>query len=248
MASYDILGNLAVVKFVAGENKKKVAAGILKEHNSVRTVLEKIEKVSGRLRKIKTKWILGEKNKIARYKENGCLFKFDVDETYFSPRLSGERLEVARRIGRKDNVLVLFAGVAPFSIVIAKLSRCGRVVSVEINRKASKYAVENVRLNKLSNVEVIQADVKKLRLKEKFDKIVMPRPQLKETFLHFVWKFCKKGTEIYYYGFADEPGKILEEIKDNAGKKIKYKILKVKKAGEIAPYRYRWRVDLLVNG
>lgn len=249
MASYDLLGNIAIVKFEKGEDKKKIAGRILKEHNAVKTVLEKAERVKGRLRKIKTKWVAGEKNKISRYKENGCVFVFDVDETYFSSRLSGERLEVAGKVKRKDSVLVLFAGVAPYSIVIAKLSKCKRVVSVELNKKASKYAEQNVKLNKVDNrVEVLQKDVKKLNLKEKFDVIVMPRPRLSETFLSYIWKFCKKGTTVYYYGFGRDPSVVVDEIKKEAEKgKKKIKIMRIKKAGEIAPYKYRWRVDFRIN-
>lgn len=260
MASYDLLGNIALVKFEAKENKKKIANRILKEYNKVKTVLEKLGKVQGRLRKIKTKYVAGEKNKLARYKENGCVFVFDVDETYFSSRLAGERLDVAKQIKKKDKVLVLFAGVAPFSIVIGKTSKCKKVISVEINKKASKFAEKNIKLNRLHNIEIIQGDVKRLdkilkgRLSVKgnlvplqFDVIVMPRPRLTDTFLSSVWKFCKKGTKIYYYGFGKFPDEIVDEIEKEAkaGKKI-IKILKIKKAGEIAPYKYRWRVDLKI--
>ena len=253
MASYDLLGNIAIVKFDKEKlkEKKKIAEKILKEHKAISSVLEKSDKVKGRLRKIKTKWLAGEKTKIARYKENACKFVFDVDETYFSPRLSGERKEIAGKIRKKDSVLVLFAGVAPFSVVIAKLSRCKKVVSVELNRKASEYAEKNTRLNKLDNVRVIQGDVKKLDKilkKQKFDKIVMPRPRLKESFLSYIWNFCKKGTEVYYYGFGKEPGEILETIYEASKKRKKnIKIIGVNKAGEIAPFKFRWRIDFKVR-
>lgn len=247
---YDIIGNIAILKFrkESLRSKKKIALNLLREHKNISTVLEKVEKVSGRLRTIKTRWLAGIKTKTAFYRENGCVFKFDIEKCYFSPRLASERLEIAEKCRKNDSVLVLFAGVAPFSIVIAKKSRC-KVVSVELGRECHKYAVENVRLNKLSNVEIIQGDVKKLsrllKKNEKFSKIIMPRPQLKETFLHYVWKFTKKGTEIYYYGFGDDAEQVTEEIKDSAIlDKKKIKIFSVKKAGDIAPYKYRWRVDL----
>jgi len=249
MNSCDIIGNIAIVKFdkEAGE-KKKIAEKLLKEHKNIRTVLEKTEKVKGRLRTFKTRFLAGIKTRETIHNESGCKFKLDVEKCYFSPRLANERLEIASKIKSKDNVLVLFAGVAPFSIVIAKLSGA-KVVSVEINRIASRYAEENVRLNKLDNVRIIQGDVKKIvpRLKQKFDKIVMPRPQLKETFLNSAFKAAKKGTEIFYYDFGKDVSDILERVyheSKKAGKKIV--VEKVKKAGEIAPYKYRWRIDLRV--
>ena len=146
----------------------------------------------------------------------------------------------------------MFAGVAPFSIVIAKLAKPKIVYSVEINRAASKFAEENVRINKAWNVEVIQGDVKKVmhkfvKQKLKFSRIVMARPQLKESFLKWAFMVIKKGGIINYYGFAKSPDEVVNVIKDEAKKsKKKIKINLVKRAGNIAPYRYRWRVDMRV--
>ena len=75
----------------------------------------------------------------------------------------------------------------------------------------------------------------------------MPKPFLKETFLKEAFKVVKKKGEIFYYDFGEDVEKILERIKEEARKaRKKIKILDIKKAGEIAPYKYRWRVDLRV--
>ena len=253
--SFDVVGNIAILKFddkVKKNEKIKIAKAMLKKHNSIKTVLEKSDRVKGRLRKIKTNYLAGTKTKEAFYRENNCLFKLNIDKTYFSPRLSNERKEIAQQVKKDEVVLVMFAGVAPFSIVIAKLSKPKKVYSVEINRTASKYAEENAKLNKLNNVEVISGDVKKVipkfaKNKLKFDRIVMPRAQLKETFLKQAFQVIKKNGTINYYGFGREKDKILEEIKEQVKKsKKKIKIIKVKKAGEIAPYKFRWRVDFKI--
>ena len=201
-------------------------------------------------RKLTTKYLAGEKTKEVLYRENNCVFRFNVDTTYFSPRLSNERKEIAKKIKKNETVLVMFAGVAPFSIVIAKNSNAKKIVSVEINREANKYAKLNVERNKLKEkVEVIQRDVKKLNLKEKFDVIVMPRPQLKDSFLRNAFRLSKKGTRIYYYDFCkeEEIKSVVEKIKDEARQfKKNIKILKIKKAGEIAPYKIRVRIDFKI--
>lgn len=253
--AYDILGSIALVRFPRDfkvSDKKKFALKIMKENKVVKTVLEKVGKFKGRLRKIATRYVSGEKTKEVLYRENGCSFRFNIDTTYFSPRLSNERNEIALMIKRDENVLVMFGGVAPFSIVIAKNSKCKKVVSVELNREATKYAKQNVELNNLKNrVEVVQGDVKKFckETKEKFDVIVMARPQLKETFLREAFKVSKKGTRIFYYDFCsiDEIDKVVEKVKDEAKKaRKKIKILKTKTAGEIAPYKVRVRIDFQV--
>lgn len=286
--SFNILGNIAVVNFpkdFSGGSiaKKKFAEKILRENKSITTVLEKSGNFSGRLRKMKTKFLAGEKTKEVLYHENGCVLRFNIDGSYFSPRLSNERGEIASLIKENfaksqesqsshvehlencsekqknrnysnfskegDEVLVMFAGVGPFSIVIAKNSKAKKVYSNEINREANKYAKLNIELNKLKNkVELLPGDIKRIagKIKKKFDVIVMPRPQLKESFLKEAFVLSKKGTRIFYYDFCriEEKNLIVEKIKNEAKKfKKKIKILNVKDAGEIAPYKVRVRVD-----
>ena len=254
MANYDILGNIAIVKFGRGMKKKEKLreAKKLLKRPKIKTVLEKTNKVSGRLRTIKTRFLLGEKTKEVLYLENSCKFRFNVEKCYFSPRLAEERKQIAKVIGKKDKVLVLFSGVNPFGIIIAK-SAGARVVSVELGKECNKYAKENVKINKLKNkIELISGDVKKKVTEKlgKFDVIVMPRPNLKETFLKQAFSVSKKGTIIYYYCFgkADKLGALVEEINKEAKKnKKRIKILRIKKAGEIAPYTFRYRIEIKIN-
>ncbi|MBU2562413.1 MAG: hypothetical protein KKF68_02010 [Nanoarchaeota archaeon] len=253
--SFDVFGNIAIVKFpdsISLVDKKEFADKILKDNKAIRTVLEKSGKFKGRLRKMQTRHIAGERTKEILYKENKCVFRFNIDTTYFSSRLSNERKEIAAEIKKDENVLVMFAGVAPFSIIIAKNSRAKKVFSNEINRIANKYAKLNIELNNLKDkIELISGDIKTAsgKLSKKFDVIVMPRPQLKETFLKQAFSLSKKGTRIYYYDFCkiDETDFIVEKIKREAKKfNKKIKILNTKSAGEIAPYKIRVRVDFQI--
>ncbi|MBU2503896.1 MAG: hypothetical protein KJ879_02485 [Nanoarchaeota archaeon] len=293
-SAFDVWGNIALVKFnnegsrtPTGADKKKFAEFLLKNNKSIKTILEKIGKFKGRLRKQTTKWIAGEKTKEVLYRENGCVFRFNIDDTYFSPRLSSERLEIARKIKKGDEVLVMFAGVGPYPIVIAKSSKAAAVYSNEINRKANKYAEKNIELNKLKGrVVLLQGDVKRVAkslaegsrptpnfarvinsksfplprsrsptLKEntsipkKFNVIVMPRPRLKDSFLKEAFSLSKKGTRIFYYDFCkdEEVPVILDKIRAEAkSARKKVKILSWKHAGEIAPYKFRIRIDLKI--
>ena len=265
MANYDILGNIAIMKFPEntkkGEKLKK-AKQLMKTYKNLSTILEKKEKVKGRLRTIKTSFLLGNKTKEALYKENNCFFKFNVESCYFSPRLASERAEIAGKIKKGSRVLVMFACVAPFAIVIGKLSKAKEIIAIELGKQCCRYAEENIKLNKLHNVKIIQGDVKKIiskgRLNVKgnlvplrFDYVIMPRPQLKETFLKQAFQVSKTGTIIYCYDFQTKEeikqnlalSKILEESK-KAKKKIK--ILGQKLCGELAPYKFRIRVDFRI--
>ena len=250
MAHYNLIGNLAIIKFPRGEklrDKKEYAKRFLLEHKAVRTVLDE-GKFKGRLRTKTTKYIAGERTKEALYRENDCLFRLNVDTCYFSPRLSTERLELAKKVKKGEDVLVMFGGVAPYAIVIGKHSKAKKIVSVEISRECNKYAKENIKRNKLENVEIVRGDVRK-KVCGKYDRVIMAPLNLKRTFFDVGFGAVKKGGTLHCYGFypAEEKKDFVELIKieaHKAGRRIK--ILKVKKAGEVGTKRYRFRVDLKV--
>lgn len=258
--AYSTLGRTALVNF-PNETKKsekiKFAKEILEKNKSISTVLEKSGMFKGRLRKQETNYLAGIKTKEVIYKENGCEFRFNVDSTYFSPRLSNERIQIAKEIKKGEVVMVMFAGVAPFPIVIAKNSEAKKIYSNELNVLANKYAQINIKKNKLGNkVELIPGDIKKVCVKlqeekKTYDVIVMARPQLDDPFLEDAFKVVKRGTRVYYYDFCklEDREKIVSMVKNEARKAgYRIKITRAKNAGEIAPYKVRYRIDFVVLG
>lgn len=258
MSDYDLLGNIAVIKGEGKARQEKLReAKELMRRNSIKTVLEKVGNVRGRLRTIKTKHILGKKNLIAEYKENSCLFRFNVETCYFSPRLSGERKLIAEKIKRSDRTLVMFAGVGVYPIVIYKYSKPAKIFGVEIGKECCNYFKENLKLNRISEkrIEVVQGDVKKkinekfVKENKKFDVIVMARPNLKESFLKQGLIASKKGTKLFYYGFCnvDEIDDLIKDLIKEAEKlKRKIKFVRKIRAGDIAPYKFRYRIEFKV--
>ncbi|MEM2954939.1 MAG: hypothetical protein QW625_03270 [Candidatus Nanoarchaeia archaeon] len=254
--SFDTIGNIAVINapFLKADERKKLkkkAQELLKRNKNIKSIFVK-SKISGKLRIPKLSWLAGKKDSKTIYKEHGCLMKLDIKTCYFSPRLSTDRLEIAKKI-KKGKVLVMFSGIAPYPIIIAKYSKAKKIYAIELGREASRYAQENIKLNKIKNIVLIQGDVKKivpkLARRLKFDAIVMARPQLKETFLKEAFLVSKKGTMIYYYDF--QPKKFMHETLDTiereakkANKKIK--ILEFKRVREIAPYKYHIRIDFKI--
>ena len=254
MADYDILGNIAIIKSENKTKKQKLTqAKKLLQQPSIKTVLEKAGNIKGRLRTIKPKYIAGEKTFIAEYKENGCRFRFEVRTCYFSPRLSNDRKQVALKIKKKDKVLVMFAGVGVYPIVINKYSHPKEITAIELGKDCCKYAQENLRLNQMQDkIEIIPGDVKKKIDKKlgKFNVIMMSRPNLKDSFLEYALKASKKGTKIFYHLFCrdvdlnEEVEKLVLEAKELGRKiKIKGKVF----AGEIAPYKHRYRIEIVVK-
>jgi len=259
MSAFDIIGAIAVLPLFT-KNPKKEAVRIMNDNRSIKSVYMKAGKISGRLRRSNLKFISGERKKETVHRESGCVFKLDVEKCYFSPRLGNDRLDVAKKVKPGEKVLVMFSGVGPYPIVIAKNSRAKEVYGIELNRIATKYALENARLNKLGNVKFIQGDVKKiipkLSRKIKFDRIIMARPQLKDDFLASALQIAKEGTIIHFYDFLQEedmPEKAYEKINNAVGrakKKLKWleawKLIGWKKALEIGPRKWRIRADFFV--
>ncbi len=237
----DIVGDVAIVRLgdFTSTEKKRVARALLEELKNVRVVMEQEGAVEGEFRLRKLRHLAGERRTLTVHKENGCTFKVDVSKCYFSPRLSTERLRVARQAKSNERVLNMFAGVGPYSIPIAKL-RGARVTSCEVNALAAKLHRENDTLNKVDGlIEVIRGDAKELpsHVKMKFDRVLMPHPSMADKFLPTALKMTKKGAVVHYYRHLlgedqEEAGEALrDELSELLPRGAKYGIRKVREVG-----------------
>lgn len=245
--SFDLIGSIAIFSSFPEELKNKerlIGEALIKLYKNIKTVAKKTEQHSGRFRTKKVKIIAGEKTKTTLHKESGCVFKLNIETCYFSPRLSTERLRIASLIKPNESALVMFSGVAPYSIIISKHSKAKEIYGIEINPSCHKFALENLELNKIKNIKLILGDVKKIKLNKKFDRIIMPLPMSAEDFLKQALKFSKKGTIIHFYDFQrkDEVNKSMNKIK----KHCKAKILKKVICGQYSPRKFRICIDFKV--
>jgi tRNA (guanine37-N1)-methyltransferase len=213
---YDLYGNIAVIDATPGA-AKKMARLLLKSNKNIRTVLRKGGSVSGKYRTRKFIFVSGERKYIAAYRENGCLFRFDVRKVFFSTRLAYERKRISDLVRDGEHVMVLFAGVGPYAIEIAKSHKRSKVVAIELNSSACKNMRENIMLNKVKNVVCEEGDVNKFGDKYKgfADRIVMPLPKDSSSFLPVALKMSKRGCVIHYYHFcrADKVKDITNSVK-----------------------------------
>ena len=246
--SYDTIGNIIILNEKAN---KKQAKELLKSLKHIKTILKKSGIHKGKFRTQKLTFLAGEKNKETLYKESGCSFKLDVEKCYFSPRLSNERLRIAKLVKPKENILVMFSGISIYPIIIAKHSKPKSIIGIELNPAAHKYALENIQLNKLNNITLIKGDVKKIipKLNKKFDRILMPLPKEAESFLGLTLPVSKKNTIIHFYTFSTEKNLNQEKQKLKTfykQKKKKIKILRAAKCGQYSPYVFRYCIDFSI--
>jgi tRNA (guanine37-N1)-methyltransferase len=239
--SFDQIGSIAQLEIPEElEHKEKlIARRVLSEFKNVKTVVKKSDKTAGEYRIRRVKVLAGKKTTRAVHKENGIILNLDLNKVFFTPRLSGERLRVLKLIKKGDVVADLFCGVGPYAILIAKFSECRRVIANDLNPSAYKYLLENVKLNKVSNIECYNKDARKFKLKA--DKLIMNIPKFSRSFLDVAFRNVKRGGRVFYYTFAteDELADKIKEIKAAGNCRILKKI----KCGDIGPRVYRWCVD-----
>lgn len=213
---YEALGGIAVMD-ARPSVAKEVARAILKTNPSIRTVLQKAGAVKGRYRTRKFRYVAGKRDYVADYRENGCVFRFDVRTSFFSTRLAYERKRIAGLAKGRESVMVMFSGVGPFAIEIANAHPTCRVVGIELNKEAHNAALENGRLNRAGNVTLVQGDVRKLAPKyEAFaDRIVMPLPKDASKFLGEALLVAKDRCVVHYYTFcrADREKETTDKIR-----------------------------------
>ncbi len=253
--AFDIIGDVAIAEIPkkAKQDEKAVAARILAQQKNLKAVYKRIGGHEGKLRLQKLKRILGEKRTQTVHRENNISLKLDVAKVYFSPRQATERKRVFLQIKKPEAVLVMFSGIGPFTISIAKNSPAAAVYGIELNKTAHKYAVENVKLNKVDGkTKLFCGDVRKIvpKLRKKFDRVVMPLPKGAESFLNTAFAAAKKGTIIHFYDFEKEediPQKSVGKVTTAAAAaKKKIKVLNVVKCGQFAPRAYRVCIDFKV--
>ena len=199
----DVVGDIAIVRVpgLKPAERRRFGESIMKVSGKVSSVYEQVGGIEGELRLRKLRLIAGSRKTLTIHRENGCAFKVDVRKCYFSPRLATERLRVADDVGGDERVLNMFAGVGPYSIVIAKRKHA-RVTSCEFNAFAAKLHVENNFTNRVEAlVEVFKADVSKWAAKSrrKFDRVIMPHPSQTAKFLPLALSLAGRGAVIHYY-------------------------------------------------
>jgi tRNA (guanine37-N1)-methyltransferase len=252
--AYDIIGNKEKSIALLGvnvKNPKKLAKEIMKRHKSVKSVLKKLSERKDVFRLYPCKLIAGEKNTEVLHKEYGYLLKLDPQKAYFSPRESTERQRIAEMVKPRERVLVMFSGVCPYPIAIAKKQTLvKKIYAVELNPAAHEYALENVKLNHLERKIIpILKNVKETREIGNVDRIIMPLVEKAIDYLDVAFNHSKKGTIIHLYGLSKEAKfKDLEEkVKRVAEKhKIKYKIVGRQDVLPYAPRIQKVRLDIKI--
>ncbi|MFQ6134564.1 MAG: class I SAM-dependent methyltransferase family protein [Nitrososphaerales archaeon] len=254
---FDIVGDIAVIKIPDAllAKKKLIAETLLRQVKPVKTVLMQTTPVSGEYRTRSLELIGGEDRTTTVHREHGCTFNVDLAQAYFSPRLSAERLRVAEMVQPGETVTNLFAGVGAFSIIIAKKVPETRVYSIDINPAAHQLAVENIRLNKVSDqVTPILGDARRVidEVKGRADRVLMPLPEKAADYLEVAVEALKPPTGIIHYythTYAARREEAFKEALKELDEAIggRYEAIAHRIVREVGPRWYQVALDLRVS-
>ena len=255
ISAFDQVGEIIIVRIPDSllSKKKIIGETLLNDVKIVRSVFYQASAVEGDFRTRNLEIIAGEDNTETEYREFGCRFIVDVENAFFSPRLSTERDRIANLIQEGEIMTNMFAGVGMFSIIAAKKKKC-TVYSLDINPIASELCERNIKLNKLAGKVVsINGDATQIindQLVDKSDRTLMLLPERSDEFLESAIKTTKNEGIIHYYSHihADkksDAGKLSEEHYLQVSP-VKSEIMGSKIVRPVGPRYYQTVVDVKI--
>jgi len=217
-SSFDVIGDIAVIHIPPGleDYAGMIGEAVLRINPSVKVVLGEAGSVEGVYRTRRFVHLAGEDRTWTIHRENRCTFRVDLSKSFFTPRLSGERMRIARQVGRGEIVADMFAGVGPFAIAIAR-NAGAKVYAAEINPEAYKLLTENLELNRVSGIVTPLFGDCRTVLRErgvKADRVIMNYPSNPLDFLESALEAMRGRGVIHLYGFTGDPeewGRVVED-------------------------------------
>ncbi len=249
--SFDVIGDIAIIEFssTADPFEKSIAEALMKVHKNVKTVYSKAGPITDNQRVRPLHHVLGAKRTETIHKELGCRFKIDISKAFFSPRLSAEHKRVAGQVLPGECVVDMFAGVGPFSILIAKRLNDVEIHAIDANPEAAKLIGENAKMNKVQDrIKVWAGDARAIvkdNLSNIATRVIMNHPSQAREFLEPACEALRReGGIVHYYTFAeglDSESKARKELAkalDNSGWKIE-KTIETHKVRGVAPMKWQ---------
>ena len=255
--SFDVVGDITLLELDSelAAYQTIIAEAIMEVHPNVRSVFAKSGEISGAERIRPLRYIAGENRTHTIHKEYGCLFGVDLSKVFFSPRLSTEHQRVVQMVEKGERVVDMFAGVGPFSILIAKKVGDVRVDAIDANPQAIELLQENVRANKVeAKVHVHLGNAREVIRKELTQiasRVIMNHPSASKEFIKEACDALRpSGGVIHYYTFAgenweaDSRHEVEHEVQ--ASGYVAERVLGIHRVREVAPVRWQVAVDLKV--
>lgn len=244
--AYEIIGDIALLEdeSLDAQTALKIADALLHTQPNIKSVVKPLTPVIGEFRVREFEVIAGEPRTETIHREYGCRYKVDLSKAYFTPRLSTERSRILSWVKEGDTVVDMFAGVGPYSILLAKSKKPAKVVAIDKNPDAVRYLKENISLNSAKNIEAIEGDAREeaKRFAGTADHVIMNLPHSAHEFLDSAVFLTKPGGIIHYYGITPEDDlfegstELIRKAAEKAGRKIE--VMEKRVVRSYAPHQY----------
>lgn len=221
ISSYDIIGDIALIQVPDSllHRADQLGEALLEAHQHISTVRRRNTARTGKYRLRQTDYVAGEKKTKTTHTEHGVDLTVDIDDVYFSPRLSTERRRIADLVEDGEDVLVMFGGCAPYACVIAAHAKPSSIVSVEWNPAGHALAEDNVDQNNVDDiVRCVNGDVDRVvpRL-NRFDRVIMPAPHNAADHTSLLNGALKDTGKAHVYRFQEGNATQTEWLSDISG-------------------------------
>ncbi len=257
-SAFDQIGDIVIIKIPDKlmPKKKLIADAIVANVKTAKVVFAQVSAVKGDFRVRDLEFIAGENRTVTEYKEHACRFKVDVARTYFSPRLSTERLRIAEMVGNDETIVNMFAGVGTYSVVIARMNKTCRVYSIDSNSAASELDKINAKQNKVQDrvfsICGDAAEVIKGKLAGQANRVLMPLPERAKEFVDSAVLALKEKGIVHYFAHVKADSKKvgrelgLEDARD-AFAEYNHQVLATRVIREVGPRIYQIVADVSIT-
>ena len=249
--SFDVIGDVGIVKLPDAllPHAREVGEALRKVSPRLRTVaLDKGVKGELRIRDLEV--IAGDPSTETTHLEYGLKFLVDPAKVYFNPRLANERRRIASLVRQGEVVVDMFAGVGPFSIMIAKHALPSLVIAVDLNPDAVEYLKRNIELNKANRVVPYEGDARQVVFDVPCaDRIIMNLPHSAINFFHDALTRLKLQGTIHFYHICerDQAGQVAKDlITDAKGMGVMLKAKRIEMLKTYSPSMSVFSVDFVL--
>lgn len=244
---YDIIGDIAVIQIPKEleHRQKDIIDALLIVHPFIKVIAKRgFHEGKFRVREYEIIW--GEKRLTTVHKENGVKIKVDLSKVFFNPRMKGERYRLAQLVHDGERILLMFAGVLPYALVIARFKNV-EIVAIELNEDAVRLGLENIELNKdklKGKIEVIHGDVFEIvpRLGT-FERVISPTPKGVDA-LNLALSKAEKWVHYYDFVHEDEFDEFKRRIEEECQKLGKDCEVNIRKIADYKPHVYKVCADI----
>jgi len=259
---FQFIGDIVILnlKPELAKHEKDIGEAALSLLPRFKTVCVRKGAITGKYREPQIEVVAGIPNTETIHTENNCKYKLDISKLMFAKGNVSERARLSKLVAPGEVIVDMFAGIGYFSVPLGRLSPAGKIYSIEWNPNAFHYLNENIKLNKIENVETFFGDNREIvpKLIErgiKADRIVMGLLPPPKDFIETALKISKKGTIIHYEDIlhADEEKrkgeieKTMGYLKEEAAKKgMKAELLHMQRVKGYAPKLDHYVLDIKI--